>query len=167
MKKIGILALILAVLMCLLTVGAFAGSNKGNSQIPFVDSEQITPQYPEIQTEDDLMEEFERMFGESAKSLLSVILLGIVVSTLFFPCLVVVIVFAVLNSKIKKKISEYKRFFGPVPQNSSAHYNQNYNNTPYYVAQPVNTTNTPMGTQPTGNTYVPESNQNNWQGGQF
>ncbi len=167
MKKIGILALFLAVLMCFLTIGAFAGSNKGSSQMPFVDSDQIAPQYPEIQTEDEFMEEFEKVFGESGKVILGVTILGIAVATLFLPCLVLVIIFAVLNSKAKKKIREYERFFGPLPQNSSVYYNQNYSNNPYYGTQPVNTMNTPMGTQPIGNTYVPESNQNNWQGGQF
>ncbi len=166
-KKIGILALVLAVLMCFLTVGAFAtGEDSGNSQIPFVDSDEITPEYPDVQTEADLFEEFEKMFGEGSGKILSIAMFGVFFMSLFFPALITVIVFGILNGKTKKKIKEYERFFGPVPQSVPTYYNPNINNTPY-AATPVNPTGVPMGTAPTGNTYTPQNDVNNQQGGSF
>ena len=163
-KKIGILALVLAIVMCFLTVGAFAaGEESGNSQMPFVESEQISPEHPDIQTEADLIEEFEEMFGEGSGKILNIAMVGVFIMPLFIPALIVVIVFGVLNSKTKKKIKEYNRFFGPVPQNIPNMYNSN----PYnYQTQIVNTTNVPMGATPTGN-YASQIDINNQQGGEF
>ncbi len=163
-KKIGILALVLALLMCFFTISAFAGEDNRNSKMPFVDSDQITPEYPEIQTEDALMEEFERMFGEGGGKVLIVTMIGAFFMSLFFPALVIVIVFGVINSKTKKKIKQYEKFFGPVPQNAPTYYNPNVNNTPY-AATPVNPTGVPMGTTPAGNSYIPQNEINNQQGG--
>ena len=115
-KKIGILALILAIAMCFFTISAFAGEDSGNSQMPFVDSEQISPEHPDVQTEADLMEDFEEIFGEGGAKIFGVSMVGALFMSLFLPALVVVIVFGVLNGKTKKKIKEYERFFGPVPQ---------------------------------------------------
>ena len=55
-KKIGVLALILAIAMCFFTISAFAGDDKTSSQMPFVESEQVAPEFPDIQTEADLIE---------------------------------------------------------------------------------------------------------------
>ena len=74
-------------------------------------------------------------------------------------------VFGVLNSKTKKKIKEYERFFGPISKNHPTYYNIDTNNP--YGAQPVNTTGMPMGTTPAGNAYIPQNDVNNQQGGQF
>ena len=52
-RKLSFLAIVLVVLMCFLTVGAFAADDSGNSQMPFVDSDQITPEHPDVQTETD------------------------------------------------------------------------------------------------------------------
>lgn len=162
-KKIGVLALILAIAMCFFTISAFAGDDKTSSQMPFVESEQVAPEFPDIQTEADLIEEFEKMFGEGSGKILSIAMVGIFIMPLFIPALIVAIVFSVLNGKTKKKIKEYKRFFGPVPQNMTNTYNPN----PYiYQSQPVNTTNAPMGTAPAGD-YVPQIDVNNQQGGSF
>ena len=162
-KKIGILAIILAIVMCFFTISAFAGENSGNSQMPFVDSDQITPEHPDIQTEADLMEDFEEIFGEGGAKIFGVSMVGALFMSLFLPALVVVIVFGVLNGKTKKKIKEYERFFGPVSQKMPNTYNPN----PYnYQSQPVNTTNAPMGTAPAGD-YVPQSDANNQQGGNY
>lgn len=163
-KKVGILCLVLAIAMCFFTVSAFATDGDiENSQMPFVDSEQISPEYPDIQTEADLIEEFEKMFGEGSGKILSIAMVGVFIMPLFIPALIVAIVFSVLNGKTKKKIKEYERFFGPVPQNMPNTYNPN----PYnYQSQPVNTTNVPMGTAPAGN-YTPQNDVNNQQGGSF
>ncbi len=165
-KKIGILALILALLLCFLTISVFAGEDIGNSQMPFVDSDQITPEHPDIQTEDALMEEFEKMFGDSGGKILIVTLIGTLFMSLFFPALIITIVFGVLNSKTKKKVKEYERFFGSVSQNTPAKYISNVNNAPYTVP-PVNPTGVPMGTTPLGNTYISQNDLNKQQGGQF
>ena len=163
-KKIGILALILAIAMCFFTISAFAGDDNASSQMPFVESEQITPEFPDVQTEADLMEEFEEMFGEGGAKIFTVAMVGAVFMSLFLPALAVVIIFGVLNGKTKKKIKEYERFFGTIPQNISNTYNPN----PYnYQSQPVNTTNAPMGTAPAGNAYIPQNDVNNQQGGQL
>lgn len=87
-------------------------------------------------------------------------------SILFFPSLVIMIVFIILNSNIKKKVREYERFFGPMSNNSPRYYNPNMNNMAYQ-SQPVNPTGTPMGTAPAGNPYVPQNDINNQQGGSF
>ena len=162
-KKIGILALILAFTMCFFTIVAFAGEDNASSQMPFVDSEQISPQYPNAQTEGDLMEEFEKMFGEGSGKILSIAMVGVFFMPLFIPALTVVIVFSVLNGKTKKKIKEYERFFGPVHKNMPNTYNLNAYN---YQSQHVNTITAPMGTAPLGD-YVPQSDVNNQQGGSF
>lgn len=162
-KKIGIFALILAIAMCFFTISAFAGEDSGNSQMPFVDSEQISPEHPDVQTQADLMEDFEEIFGEGGAKIFGVSMVGALFMSLFLPALVVVIVFGVLNGKTKKKIKEYERFFGPVSQKMPNTYNPN----PYnYQSQPVNTTNAPMGTAPAGD-YVPQSDANNQQGGNY
>lgn len=128
-KKIGILAFVLAIVMCFLTVGAFgAGEENGNSQMPFVESEQISPEHPDIQTEADLIEEFEEMFGEGSGKILNVAMIGVFFMSLFIPALITVIVFGVLNGKTRKKIKEYERFFGPMPQFTPAQYSPNMNN---------------------------------------
>ena len=165
-RKIGILALILAIAMCFFTIGAFAGENSGNSQMPFVDPDEISPEHPEIQTEADLVEEFEEIFGDLGGGMLFFSISVILSTLLFFPALVLMIVFIILNSNTKKKIKEYERFFGPVPQNAPTYYNPNINNIPY-GAQQVNPTGSPMGTAPVGNPYIPQNDINNYQGGQF
>ena len=162
-RKIVILSFILAIVMCFFTISAFAGEASGNSQMPFVDSEEISPEFPDVNTEADLIEDFEEMFGEGSGKILSIAMVGVFFMPLFIPALIVAIVFSVLHGKTKKKIKEYERFFGPVPQNIPNMYNPN----PYnYKTQPVNTTNAPMGTAPTGD-YVPQIDVNNQQGGQF
>ncbi len=127
-KKIGILALVLAIAMCLFTVSAFAGEDNASSQMPFVDSEKISPEYPDVQTEADLIEEFEKMFGEGSGKILGVSMVGVFFMSLFIPALITVIVFGVLNGKTRKKIKEYERFFGPMPQFTPAQYSPNMNN---------------------------------------
>ena len=164
-RKILISAIILAVLACFLTVGVFAAEDGVSSQMPFVDAEEISPEYPDVQTEDALMEEFEAMFGEGSDKILSVAMIGVFVMPLFIPVLIVAIVFAVLNGKTKKKIKEYERLFGTIPQNAPNTYNTGYYNT-NYQSQPVNPTNAPMGNAPVGN-YVPQGDVNNQQGGSF
>ncbi len=164
-RKILISAIILAVLACFLTVGVFAAEDGVSSQMPFVDSEEISPEFPDVQTEGDLMEEFEAMFGENSGKILGVTMAGAFTMSLFLPALVVVIIFGVLNSKTKKKIKEYERFFGSVPQNAPNTYNPGYYNM-NYQSQPVNPTNVPMGNAPAGN-YVPQGDINNQQGGSF
>lgn len=164
-RKILISAIILAVLACFLTVGVFAAEDGVSSQMPFVDAEEISPEFPDVQTEGDLMEEFEAMFGENSGKILGVTMAGAFTMSLFLPALVVVIIFGVLNSKTKKKIKEYERFFGSVPQNAPNTYNSGYYNM-NYQSQPVNPTNVPMGNAPTGN-YVPQGDINNQQGGSF
>ncbi len=144
-RKVFISVIILTVLMSFLTLGVFAGEDNASSQMPFVESEQITPEYPDVQTEGDLMEEFEAMFGEGSDKILSIAMVGVFVMPLFIPALIVAIVFAVLNGKTKKKIKEYERFFGPVPQNAPNTYNPGYYN---------------------GN-YAPQGDANNQQGGSF
>lgn len=162
-KKIGILAFILVFAMCFFTIGALAGEDNASSQMPFVETEEISPEHPDVQTEADLIEEFEEMFGEGSGKILSIAMAGIFFMPLFIPALIVAIVFSVLNGKTKKKIKEYERFFGPVPQNMPNTYNSN----PYnYQSQPVNTANAPMGTAPVGD-YVPQNDVNNQQGGSF
>lgn len=163
-KKIGILTLVLAVLMCILTVGAFAISEEnGNSQMPFVDADEITPEFPDVQTEADL---FEEAFGEQGGKMMGMVIMLFISMFLFLPSLVVMIIFIVLNSNTKKKIREYERFFGPASQNTLRYYNQNAYN-PNYYEKSVNPTNAPMGTAPAGNFYVPQNDINNQQGGQF
>ena len=163
-KKIGIFFLVFTIATTFLTLGAFAeGKDNVSSQMPFVDSEQISPEHPDIQTESDLMEEFEEMFGEGGAKIFAVAMVGAVFMALFLPALASVIVFGVLNGKTKKKIKEYERFFGPIPQNISNTYNPNSYN---YQSQFVNTTNVPMGTAPAGD-YVPQSDVNNQQGGSY
>ncbi len=164
-RKFSILVIVLTALMCFLAIGVFAADNNSSSQMPFVETDEIMPEYPDVQTEADLMEEFEEMFGEGGGKILSVALVGSVFMFFFIPALVTVIVFGVLNSKTKKKIKEYERTFGFVPQNMAAYYNANTYNV-NYQSQPVNTTNVPMGTVPTGN-YVPQNDVNNQQGGSF
>ena len=85
---------------------------------------------------------------------------------LFFPAIVTMIVFIILNSNTKKKVREYERFFGPLHEIKGNYYNPYVNNAPY-GAQPVNPANIPMGTAPAGNRYVPQNDVNNQQGGQF
>ncbi len=166
-KKFGILAIVLTVLMCFLSISVFAaGDDMENSQMPFVDSEQISPNHPEIQTEEDFMEDFENLFGNGGEEFFIATVAGILFSFLFFPGIVLVVVFAVLNSKTKKKIKDYERFFGPLSGKQSAYYNQNMYNAPY-GSQPVNSTGAPMGTIPTGNIYIPQNDVNNQQGGQI
>lgn len=165
-KKIGILALILAIAMCFFTIGVFAGEDSGNSQMPFVDSDQITPEHPDVQTEADLMEEFEEVFGDGGEEFFIAVIIGTLFSSLFLPALIIAIVFAVLHSNAKKKVKEYERFFGPVPQNAPRYYTPNVNNMAYQ-SQSVNPTDVPMGTTPIGNPYVPQNDINNQQGGQF
>lgn len=164
-RKILISAIILAVLSCFLTVGAFAAEDGVSSQMPFVDAGEISPEYPTVQTEGDLMEEFEAMFGENGGKILGVAMVGAFTMSLFLPALVVVIIFGVLNSKTKKKIKEFERFFGSVPQNVPITYNNGSYNGNYY-SQPVNPTNAPMGNASVGN-YVPQGDVNNQQGGSF
>lgn len=164
-KKIGIFALVLAVLMCFLTISSIAISEEnGNSQMPFVDSDEITPEHPDIQTEDEAMEVFEEMFGENGVVIFAVAMVGGLFMSLFFPALVVVIVFGVLNSNTKKKIKEYERLFGFIPQNAPRYYNSN---NMAYQRQTINPTGSPMGTAPVGNPYVPQNDINNQQGGSF
>lgn len=166
-KKIVILALILAIAMSVFTISAFAeGKDNASSQMPFVDSEQISPEHPDVQTEADLFEEFEEIFGEQGGKMAGIVIMVFITMLLFFPSLVVMIIFIVLNSNTKKKLREYERFFGPAPQNTTRYYNQNTYN-PNYQSQAVNPTGAPMGTAPAGNPYVPQYDVNNQQGGQF
>lgn len=163
-KKIGIFALVFAIVMSFFAISAAAaGDENGNSQIPFVDSEQISPNQPDIQTEADIIEEFEKMFGEGSGKILNIAMFGVFFMSLFIPALITVIVFGVLNGKTRKKIKEYERFFGSVPQNVPNVYNQNSYN---FQQQPVNPTNVPFGTAPAGD-YIPQNNVNNQQGGAF
>lgn len=164
-KKIGILALVLAFAICFFTINAFATEENGNSQMPFVDSEEILPEHPDIQTETDIFEDFEEVFGDLGGEMMFFFISIVLSSILFLPALVVMIIFIVLNSSTKKKIREYERFFGPIPKNTPLYYNQNANYVPY-GAQPVNPTNVPMGTAPAGNVYVSSGDINNQQGGQ-
>ena len=99
-----------------------------------------------------LMEEFEKVFGEGGEVFFIAVVIGTLFSSLFFPALIIAIVFAVLHSNAKKKVKEYERFFGPVPQNAPRYYNPNVN------SRPVNPTGAPMGTTPSGNPYVPQNN---------
>lgn len=165
-KKIGILALVLAISMCFFTIGAFAEGDNSSSQMPFVEADDISPEYPDIQTEADLIEDFEEMFGEGSGKLITITLVGFVFMALFIPCLITVIVFGVINGKTKKKIKEYERFFGSVPGNQPVYYNPDIYNNPY-GSQPVNQTDVPMGTAPAGNSYIPQNSENIQQGGQF
>ena len=165
-KKIGFLAIVLAIAMCFFTISTFAGEDSGNSQMPFVDSDQITPEHPDIQTEADLFEEFEEVFGESSGPMAFVFISMFLSMFLFLPSLITMIVFIILNSNTKKKVREYERFFGPIPQNTPQYYNPDINNI-HYGTQPVNPTNTPMGTAPAGNPYMPQNDINDQQGGQF
>lgn len=165
-RKLSFLAIVLVVLMCFLTIGAFAADDSGNSQMPFVDSDQITPEHPDVQTETDLIEEFEETFGDMGGGMIFCFISMMLGSILFFPSLVIMIVFIILNSNIKKKVREYERFFGPMSNNSPRYYNPNMNNMAYQ-SQPVNPTGTPMGTAPAGNPYVPQNDINNQQGGSF
>ena len=163
-KKIGLLVFVLSILMSFFTISAFATENGiGNTPMPFVESENISPEYPHVYAEGDLVEDFEEMFGEAGSKILSVAMVGALFMFLFLPALLLVIVFGVLNGKTKKKIEEYERFFGPVPQNIPYTYNSN----PYnYQQQPINPSNVPMGNAPIGN-YVPQGDMNNQQGGSF
>lgn len=166
-RKISICALVLAVLMCFLTVSAFAATeDNASSQMPFVETDEISPEYPDIQTEEDAMEVFEDMFGEGGGVIFVVAMIGVLSMSLFLPALVLVIVFGVLNSKTKKKVKKFERFFVPVPQNAPRNYIPNTNNVAYQ-GQPVNPTGAPMGTAPAGNPYVPQNDINNQQGGSF
>jgi len=165
-RKISVLAFVLAVLMCFLTIGTFAAEDNASSQMPFVETDEIAPEHPDIQTEADLIEEFEEILGEGGAKVFVVAMVGAVFMSLFFPALILVIIFGVLNSKTKKKVKEFERFFGPVPQNAPRYYNQNINNMNYQT-QPVNPTGAPMGTAPVGNPYVPQNDINNQQGGQL
>lgn len=163
-RKISIFALVLAALMCFLSVSAFAaGDDTGNSQMPFVDADEITPEFPDVQTEADL---FEEAFGEQGGKMMGMVAILFISMFLFLPSLVVMIIFIVLNSNTKKKIREYERFFGPASQNTLRYYNQNAYN-PNYYEKSVNPTNAPMGTAPAGNFYAPQNDINNQQGGQF
>ena len=162
-KKIGILALVLAILMSFFTISVFATENDiGKSPMPFVDTDEIAPEHPDVQTEADLMEDFEEIFGEAGGKLFAVAMVGALFMSLFLPALVIVIVFGVLNSKTKKKIKEYQRYFGPVTQNVPNMYNSNY----YNYQQSVNPTNVPVGTDLSGN-YAPQNDVNYQQGGSF
>ena len=125
-RKLSIFALVLAVLTCFLTVNAFAAEDGVSSQMPYVETEEILPEYPVVTPEGDLMEEFEEMFGENGGKILGVAMVGAFTMSLFLPALVIVIIFGVLNSKTKKKIKEFERFFGPVPQNAPNTYSNNY-----------------------------------------
>ena len=116
-KKIGFLALFIAILMCFFTVSAFAaGDENGNSQMPFVDSEEILPEFPDVQTETDIFEEFEEVFGEDSGAFVIAIIIGSLFSVLFFPAVIVIVIFAILLNNAKKELKEYERFFGPAPQ---------------------------------------------------
>lgn len=164
-RKIGILAIVV-ILMCFLTINALATENdNGVSQMPFVDSEQISPEHPDIQTEDELIEEFEKMLGEGSGKIFGIALVGVFFSLLFLPALILVIVFAVLNSNTKKKVKEYERFFGPVSGKAPVYYHSNINGMPY-GAPFVNPTSTPIETN-SENTYFPQNDLNNQQGGQL
>lgn len=165
-KKIGFLAIVLVIAMCFFTISTFAGEDNSSSQMPFVDSDQISPEFPDVQTEADLIEEFEEMFGEGSGKILSVAMVGVFFMSLFIPALVTVIVFGVLNGKTKKKIKEYERFFGPIPKFSPSQYSSNINGAPY-GATSINPTGAPMGAAPVGNTYIPQNDVNSQQGGQF
>lgn len=163
-KKIGILALILAIAMCFFTINALAGEDSGNSQMPFYENEEISPEHPDIQTEADLIEEFEEIFGEFSGPMAFVFISMFLSMFLFLPSLITMIVFIILNSNAKKKVREYEKFFGPIPQNASAYYNPDVKNAPY-ATQPVNPTNIPMGTAPAGNSYFLQNNANISKGG--
>lgn len=164
-RKLSILVFIMVAIICFLMIDAFAAEEIENSQMPFIETEEIAPEYPDVTTEGDLAEEFEKMFGEGSDKILSVAMVGMFVMPLFLPALIVVIVLAVLNGKAKKKIKDYERFFGSVPQSALNTYNYSYYNE-NYQSQPVNPTNAPMGNAPVGS-YVPQGDINNQQGGSF
>ena len=106
-KKIGILTLVIAIAMCFFTISAFAISEENrNSQMPFVDSDQISPEYPDVQTEADLMEDFEEIFGDFSGPMLFFAISMFASTFLFLPALITMIVFIVLNNSTKKKIRE-------------------------------------------------------------
>ena len=163
-RKIGILALVLVIGMCFFTVSAFAGEDSGNSRIPFVDSDEISPEYPDIQTDEDLFEQFEELFGEDSGAFMIAIIIGTAFSSLFFPAVIVIIVFAILHSNAKKKLKEYERFFGPVTKNQPTYYNPNAY-AAHYATPPVNPTGMPMGTASVVNPYTSQNDVNNQQGG--
>lgn len=160
-RKFGIFTLILVIAISFFTISAFAGEDTGNSQMPFVDSEEVSPEFPDVQTEADLIEEFEKVFGEFSGPMAFVFISMFTSMLLFLPSLITMIVFIILNRNAKKKIKEYEKFFAPIPQNASAYY---VNNVPY-GAQPVNPINISIGTAPVGNPYAVKNDLNNQQGG--
>ena len=172
-KRLLITTLILAILACFLTVGVFATEDNISSEMPFVvEDEDIMPEYPVVESEDDALAYFEEIFGENGEKFFNLVMVGATVMSLFFPLLIVVIVFGVLNRKTKKKIKEYEKFFGPVPQNAPNAYNPSYCNTQAYQPYSANSnfqqptgSAQQMGCTPAGN-YVPQGN-NNQQGGSF
>lgn len=171
-KRLLLTSVIIAALMCLLTVGVFAAGENAPSQMPYFDVEEVIPENPEVETEEGIMDMYEELFGEHAAKIYAVTMAGAACISLFFPLLIITIVLGVMNSRTKKKIKEYQRFFGPMPQNAPVLYNQNtynpngYNSYSAYNQQPVNTAAAPMGSAPVGN-YIPQGNENNQQGGSF
>ena len=173
-KRLLITALLISALMCILTVGVFAAEENAPSQMPYFDVDDVVPENPEVEMDEGIMEMYEELFGEHASKIYAVTMAGATCISLFFPLLIITIVLGVMNSRAKKKIKEYQRFFGPVPQGAPASYNPNTYNpnpacNPYNYnnyQQPVNTSNTPMGSAPVGN-YATQVNENNQQGGSF
>lgn len=146
MKKFtAIVSLAVALLLCLGTVGVFAASEAS----AVADGDTL---YSDYYFADESVEEiFEEMLGEGAVKLLPVVMVAAVCMLLFIPALIVMIVFIVLNSKTKKKLREYERLYGDVPDGSRL-YNPN---------------NGQFGSAP----FIPTNNyppyNNGQQGGQF
>lgn len=167
-RKIGIFALVLVLIMSLFTVTAFAEENF--SQLP----------YSQAETVDDfgtVDEYYEDMFGEASGTMLGAVLCMFICFFLFIPLVVTMIILIVINSKTKKKLSEYKFIYGDIsetpyyPQNNYYGYSP-VQNAPYQPVQPVQPVTqpnvmpntSPMGVNPSGS--VPQGNENIQQGGQ-
>lgn len=157
MKKAVILSLVLALVLCFFGVTAFAGAD-ANSELPQTWSGPA-PVYPELEYGDeDVDAALEEIFGENSGILMAATICLMISFLLFVPSLVVMIVFIVLNSKTKKKLREYERAFGILPDN----------HTGFMPYQPVQ--NMPYANQPINNPGVPygaSTAQSNQQGGQF
>lgn len=158
MKKTVILSLVLALVVCFCTVTAFASAD-GNSALPYTQWEEAVPSNPELEySDEDLNAVIEEMFGENSGILMAATICITISFLLFVPALVLMIVFIVLNSKTKKKLREYERAFGVLPQNAIGVIpNQPVQNMTY-SNQPINNAGVPYGANPA---------QNNQQGGQF
>ena len=185
-KSFAVISVVLVMLLSLGTLTAFASSFEEEFASAFEESfessfeESFESGLQGESSEEIITSALEEALGEGAKELLPVVIVSTICLLSFFPALIVMIIFIVLNSKTKKQISEYERIYGPVENINMApgfnpYMNQgNYN--PYGVnnapVQPQNTSipsyipqenNKPQ--EPTIPSYIPQ--ENNQQGGQF